>query len=90
VVAGAAGVYSVIHDINYQLIATGATAMIVEQAVERYARDRMADGELLTWHYDRQTRHATLFVSDHVELMSYPTCIAGVPTSIRQLPRPLY
>jgi hypothetical protein len=64
--------------------------MTAEQAVERYARDRMADGELLTWRYDRQTRHATLFVPDDVEVMSSPTCIAGVPTSIRQLPRPLY
>ena len=64
--------------------------MTAEQAVERYARNGMADGELLTWRYDRQTRHATLFVLDHVDVMSFPTCIAGVPTSIRQLPRPLY
>ncbi|HYR13416.1 MAG TPA: hypothetical protein VEQ67_04245 [Mycobacterium sp.] len=64
--------------------------MTAEQTVERYARNRMADGELLTWRYDRQTRHAALFVPDHVDVMSFPACIAGVPTSIRQLPRPLY
>jgi len=61
--------------------------MTAEQAVERYARDRMAGGELLMWRDDRRTQHATLFVPDHVEVMSYPTCIAGVHTSIRQLPR---
>lgn len=58
--------------------------MIAEQAVERYARHRMADGGLLTWRYSRQTRHATLFVLDDVEVTSFPTSIAGVPTSIRQ------
>jgi hypothetical protein len=29
--------------------------MTAEQAVERYARDRMADGELLNWRDDRRT-----------------------------------
>jgi hypothetical protein len=44
--------------------------MTVEQAVERYVRDRMADGELLTWRYDRHTRHATPFMPDDVEVIS--------------------
>jgi hypothetical protein len=61
----------VIHDIDCQLKATRSdAAMTFEQAVERYVRDRMADGELLTWRYDRQTRHAILFMPDDVEVIS--------------------
>ena len=63
--------------------------MTAEEAVEAYARARMARGELLTWWYDEETSEATLFVPDDVDITSFPTRIAGVPTHIKQLPRPL-
>ena len=63
--------------------------MTAEQAVETYARERMARGELLTWRFDPKPRRAVLFIPDDVEIASFPAQIAGVPTWITQLPRPI-
>jgi hypothetical protein len=60
-----------------------------EQAVETYARERMARGELLTWRFDAKPQRAVLFVPEDVEIASFPSQIAGVPTRITQLPRPM-
>lgn len=49
----------------------------------------MARGELLTWWYDEERREATLYIPDDVDVESFPSQIAGVPTQIKRLPRPL-
>lgn len=63
--------------------------MTAEQAVEAYARERMARGELLTWRFDTADCLATLYVPDDVEIASFPSRIAGIQTEVKQLPRPL-
>lgn len=63
--------------------------MTAKKALEAYARARMARGELLTWRYDEERREVTLFVPDDVDVESFPSEVAGVPTHITRLPRPL-
>jgi hypothetical protein len=63
--------------------------MTAEQAVEKYARDRMARGELLTWKYNAKHRRVTLYVPLDVEVKTFPRRIAGVPTTIKRMPRPV-
>jgi hypothetical protein len=63
--------------------------MTAEQDIETYARGRMARGELLTWQLDPSHHHVALFIPLDVESGTFPDQIAGVPTEIHRLPRPL-
>lgn len=65
----------------------GATTTVGE-AVEKYARDRMSAGELLTWASDVEHRQVTFYVPDDVDEASYPDDIDGLAVIVRQLPRP--
>ena len=61
----------------------------VRRAIEAFARRRMARGELLTWKYDDEAGVTTFYVPDDIEVVAFPTRIAGVPTKIKRLPRPI-
>lgn len=63
--------------------------MTAEQVVEKYARDRMARGELLTWKYNAKDRRVTLYVPLDVEVETFPRRIAGIATTIKRIPRPV-
>lgn len=60
-----------------------------ERAVEAFARKLMARDELVTWEYDKEGHFVVLYVPYDVDATSFPEQIAGVPTQIEYLPRPI-
>lgn len=61
------------------------------QAVDQYARARMARGEVLGWAEGREPRSAILLVRHGVNPSSFPDAIHGVTIRLREIvePRPL-
>jgi len=60
-----------------------------ERAVEAFARKLMARDELVTWDYDKEGHIVVLYVPDDVDATNFPEYVAGVPTQIEHLPRPI-
>ena len=58
------------------------------RAVDRYARSRVADGDVYGWAEGREAKAAVLLVRRGVNLDSFPPTINGVRIQIREISEP--
>lgn len=60
----------------------------VRDNIDRYARQRMARQELITWRVDDERNVVSFWVPSEVDTRSYPSEIEGMPVVVHRLPRP--